>query len=166
MKKNCLILSIVGFLLIGLSEIQAQITQAKPNQVELMKQLVGNWKAEWTDTILNWECKAFGTGLDCYYNYTLTKNNKKVLEGRQLFGYDSKLDKYVAATLETGRDIWILAFWFTSDNNYKIISLTDISDPDKAFFKVEGEFKSPDAFTETWILNGKVFDRYNYIRVK
>jgi len=166
MKKIYLVLPIIGFLLTGLSEIQAQTAQPKLNQVELMKQFVGNWKAEWTDTILYWESKAFGTGLDCYYNYTLSKNNKKVLEGRQLWGYDRNFDKYILAALETGRDIWLLAFWFTSNNKYLMIPLTDISNPDKAFFKVEGEIKSPDAFTETWILNGKVFDTYDYKRIK
>jgi hypothetical protein len=40
MKKNLLILVIAGFLVIGLSEIQAQTTQPKLNQVELMKQFI------------------------------------------------------------------------------------------------------------------------------
>jgi hypothetical protein len=166
MKKSSFILISIGFLLIGLSEIQAQTTQVKLNQVELMKQFTGNWEAQWADTILYLECKAFGTGLDGYYNYKTVGNDKIVLEGKQLWGYDSKLDKYVVATLEKGKDIWILAFWFTSTNKYLITSFTDISDPDKAFFKVEGEIISPDTFSETWILNGKVVIKYSYKRVK
>lgn len=131
-----------------------------------MKQFIGNWEAQWADTILYLECKAFGTGLDAYYNYKTVGKDKIVLEGKQLWGYDSRLDKYVVATLEKGKDIWILACWFTSDNKYLITSLSDISDPDKAFFKVEGEVKSKDTFSETWIMNGKVVIAYSYKRIK
>jgi len=166
MKKSCLILVSVVFMLISLSDIQAQTTQVKLNQVELMKQFVGNWEAQWADTILSLECKVFGTGLDAYYNYKTVGKDKIVLEGKQLWGYDSRLDKYVVATLETGKDIWILACWFTSNNTYLITSISDISDPDKAFFKVEGEVKSPDIFSEKWIMNGKVVIAYSYKRVK
>jgi hypothetical protein len=166
MKKSFLILVIAGFLLIDLSEIQAQTTQEKPNQVELMKQFFGNWEAQWADTVLNLECIAFGTGIEGYYNYKNVGKDKIILEGRQLWGYDSRLDKYVVATLEKGKDIWILACWFTSNNKYLITSLMDISDPDKASFKVEGEIKSPDTFIETWIMNGKVVITYGYKRVK
>jgi hypothetical protein len=166
MKKFLLILGIAGFLLIGISEIQAQTKQAKPNQVELMKQFIGNWKAQWADTVLYWESKAFGTGLEAYYNYKIAGKDKIILEGRQLWGYDSKLDKYVVAQLETGKDIWLLAFCFTSNNKYLMTSITDISDPDKASFKVEGEIKSPDVFSETWFMNGKAVIKYDYKRVK
>jgi hypothetical protein len=88
------------------------------------------------------------------------------LEGRQLWGYDSRLDKYVVATLETSKDIWLLAFWFTSRNKYLLTSLSDVSNADKAFFKVEGEINSADSFTETWIMNDKVVVKYDYKRIK
>jgi hypothetical protein len=166
MKKSILILVIAGFLLIGLSEIQAQTTQPKLNQVELFKQFIGDWQAQWADTILYFEAKAFGSGLDGYYNYKIAGKDKIILEGRQLWGYDSRLDKYVVATLETGKDIWLLAFWFTSRNKYLLTSLTDVSNPDKAFFKVEGEINSADSFTETWIMNDKVVVKYDYNRIK
>ncbi len=166
MKKLFLILVIAGFFLAGLSEIQAQTTQPKLNQVELFKQIIGDWKAQWTDTILNLETRAFGSGMEANYNYKLAGKDKIILEGRQLWGYDSKLDKYVVATLETGKDIWLLVFWFTSGNKYLMTSLTDTSNPDKAYFKVEGEIHSPDTFTETWIMDGQVVVRYDYNRVK
>ena len=49
MKKICSIIIVAG-VLIGLNGLEAQTTQIKPNQVELVKKLIGNWKAEWTDT--------------------------------------------------------------------------------------------------------------------
>jgi hypothetical protein len=52
MKKISLILTVAVFQLIYINGLQAQTTQTKPNQVELVKKLIGNWQAEWTDTIL------------------------------------------------------------------------------------------------------------------
>jgi hypothetical protein len=46
MKKSFLILVIAGFLVIGLSEIQAQTMQAKLNQAELMNLFNGKWEGE------------------------------------------------------------------------------------------------------------------------
>jgi hypothetical protein len=69
MKKSFLILVIAGFLIIGFAEIQAQTTQTKLNQVELLKQFIGSWKFDWgKDTTGLFEIKPFGTGLECYYN--------------------------------------------------------------------------------------------------
>lgn len=166
MKKSILILVAAGLLLAGLSEIQAQTGQAKPDQVELMKQFVGKWQAQWADTVLNWESKAFGKGLEANYNYMIAGKDKVILEGRQLWGYDSKLDKYLVAQLETGRDMWILAFWFTAGNKYLMTMLADASNPEKALFIVKGEIKSKDVFSETWFMNGEVIIKYDYKRVK
>ena len=62
MKKICSIIIVAGVLLIGLNGLEAQTTQIKPNQVELVKKLIGNWKAEWTDTVYTWEAMTYGTG--------------------------------------------------------------------------------------------------------
>jgi hypothetical protein len=43
---------------------------------------------------------------------------------------------------------------------------SDISNPDKASFKVEGEIKSPDAISQNFIMNGKVVLTYNFKRIK
>ncbi len=166
MKKSLLVLAAAGFLLACLSEIQAQTNPVKLNQAELMKQFIGNWKAQWADTVLSLECKGFGSGLESNYDYRLAGNDNIILEGRQLWGYDSKLDKFIVATLEKGKDIWLLAFWFTSDNKYLMTSLNDAANPDKAFFKVEGDIKSPDIFSENWIMGGQSVVMYDYKRVR
>jgi Ca2+/H+ antiporter len=61
MKKSLLILVIAGFLLIGLSEIQAQTSQTNLNQTELMKQLIGSWKLDMggDTTILLWKTRVY-----------------------------------------------------------------------------------------------------------
>lgn len=166
MKKICLTIQITAFLLICLNGLQAQTTQIKPNQVELITKLNGKWQAEWTDTIYNWEAKTYGTGLECHYNFKSIAKDNIVLEGKQLWGYDSKLDKYVGIDLMKGMDIQILAFWFTSNNKYIATDFSNISDPDKSSWKVEGEIKSSDAFSETWFTKGKPFTTIDYKRIK
>jgi hypothetical protein len=64
MKKSILILVIAGFLVISLSEVQAQTNQTNLNQTELIKQIIGSWKGDLgKDTTILWEGKPFGTGL-------------------------------------------------------------------------------------------------------
>jgi hypothetical protein len=165
MKMNFLSMAIIVFLLICSNRIQAQTTETKLNQVELMKQFIGSWKVDLAkDTVLFWDAKPFGTGLECYYK-TVSKD-KILMEAKQLFGYEKKTDKYVAANLVKGMDIEIWALWFTSNNKYVITYYSDISNPDKSSFKMDGEFKSLNVYTETYIMNGKPIMTYTYTRVK
>jgi hypothetical protein len=46
MKRFCKAVLITGFVLIGTCELQAQTTDNKLNQVDLMKKFVGRWKCE------------------------------------------------------------------------------------------------------------------------
>jgi hypothetical protein len=165
MKKSFLILVIAGFLVIGLSEVQAQSNQTNLNQTELLKQFIGSWKFDLgKDTTGLWEVKLFGTGIEGYRK-NVTKG-KIVTEGKQLYGYDSKLDKFVGADLVKGKDIGIWATWFISNNKCVIIPYSDIANPEKASFKMEGEFKSPNVITYTSIINGKPLKPDTYTRIK
>jgi hypothetical protein len=165
MKKFCLIISIAVFLIFVLNGVQAQTTQPKLDQVELMKQFLGSWKFDMgKDTTGLWEAKSFGTGQECYYN--IVTKGKILIEGKQLFGYDKKTDKFIAANLVKGMDIEIWVLWFTSNSKYVITSYSDISNPDKSSFKTDGEFTSPNTYSETIYNNGKVVMTYNYKRVK
>ena len=59
-------LLIAGFVLIGTFKLQAQTTDNKLIQVDLIKKFVGRWKCELgKDTVLIGENIAFGTGLVC-----------------------------------------------------------------------------------------------------
>ena len=164
MKKSFLILVIAGFLIIGFAEIQAQTTQTKLNQVELLKQFIGSWKFDWgKDTTGLFEIKPFGTGLECYYNSV--NKGKILMEAKQLWGYDKKIDKIVYVNLEDG-NITIGAVWFISNNKYITIPYSDIANPEKASFRYEGEFKSPNLLVETLNKNGKPLKTYTYTRTK
>ena len=135
------------------------------NQVELMKQNVGSWKCDVAkDTTVFYVTKPYGTGLECYYKY-VTKGNT-VKEGKDLWGYDKRIDKYLWAEVTKGSDIEIRAIWFITNNKYEIIQYSDISNPEKASWKIEGEFKSPDMIVETIIINNKPVRTDTWIQVK
>jgi hypothetical protein len=46
------------------------------------------------------------------------------------------------------------------------IPYSDIANPEKASFKYEAEFKSPNLIVETLIINGKPLKTYTYTRIK
>lgn len=155
------------FLMLFSTGILAQNTQTKLNQVELMKQFVGSWKVqESKDTTFFWNAKSYGTGLEG--NYKTVNNGKTVSEGKFLQGFDKKTDKSVYTELSSGmdQDVDINATWFISKTKYKYIPLKDVSDYEKASYKIEGEFKSPDMFVETTIKNNKTTKIETYTRVK
>ena len=164
MKTLCATTMIAVLLFIA-STSQAQTNQTNLNQTELMKQFIGNWKVDMAkDTFLFWDAKSFGTGIECYYK-TVSKG-KTLMEGKQLFGYEKKTDKYVAANLVKGMDMEIWALWFTSNTKYLITFYSDISNPDKSSFLMYGEFTSPNVYTESYIVNGKPVLTYTYTKVK
>jgi hypothetical protein len=135
------------------------------NQVELMKQMIGSWKGDVAkDTTLFWDVKSYGTGLECYYKYV--NRGKIVSEGKQLWGYDKRVDKNIGTQMTKGEDIVLWVVWFISKNKYEMLSYSDISNPEKASWKMEGEFKSPDMFVETYIVNNKPVKTDTFSRIK
>ena len=130
-----------------------------------MEQFLGSWKCDVADdTTAFWYTKSYGTGLENKYNYVT--NGKIVEEGKQLWGYEKKLDKFLATTLPKETDIYVDVYCFISKNKCKICSLNDIQNPDKAPVRWEIEFKSPDMFIETYISNDKPFKIRTFTRIK
>jgi len=145
--------------------IQAQTNDTKLNQIELMKQFLGNWKCNIAkDTISFWDAKSYGTGLDC--NYRFVSKDKVIKEGKQFWGYDSKTDKFIWSLMDKGGDIEIYAAWFISKTKYIEILYSYISNPEKTFWKCEGEFKTPDMMVETTTIDNKSIRTDTYTRVK
>jgi hypothetical protein len=135
------------------------------NQVELMKQFLGTWKCDIAkDTTAFYEGKSYGTGLDCYFKF-ITKGNV-VMEGKQLRGYNKNIDKFIFSGMMKGTDMNFFAGWFISKNKYIYVPYSDISNPDKASWKIEGEFKSPDMIFETSFINDKTAKTSTWTRAK
>jgi hypothetical protein len=166
MKKLCLAAVIAVVLLFCMNGIQAQqTTQPQLNQIELMKQLLGSWKCEIAkDTIEYSDLKSYGTGI--YADFKYVTKDKIFLEGKQLYGYDKKMDKFLASVLIKGGDIQLIAMWFTSKNKCVVYYYKDISNLEKAPFKVEIEFTSPDIMSYKTIVNNNLIKTHTFVRVK
>jgi hypothetical protein len=59
-----------------------------------------------------------------------------------------------------------MAYWFTSSYKGVGVKYSDISNPDIASWKFEAEFKSPDIFLNTYLINNKPVATITYARIK
>ena len=146
--------------------VKASDTPKEFNQVELMKQMIGSWQGDIAkDTTFFAECKSYGTtGLE--WSYKNVTKGKIVKEGKQFWGYDRKVDKLIFSSMDKSGDMGMYASWFLSKNKYLYLPYSDISNPETASFKIEGEIKSPDIVVETTVVNNKPVITYTYTRVK
>jgi hypothetical protein len=165
MKTFCKATMIAVLLLIYSNGMQAQTTQTKLNQVELMKQFVGKWECKISkDSTLFWNTNSYGTGFEV--NFKGVAKGKIFVEGKQLWGYDKQLDKFIIAAMHKGQGIKIYSAWFLSNKKYESINYNDVSNPETASWKIEGEFKSPDMYIETTLVNNKTIKTHTNTRVK
>jgi hypothetical protein len=135
------------------------------NQLELIKQYYGSWKGDNAkDTTEFYDAKPYGTGLEGNFKYVV--KGEIIMEGKQLWGYDKVVDKYIFTNVIKGNDFETYAFWFVSKNKYICIPYSDINNPEMAFFKLEGEFKSPNELIETTSVNNKPNKPHLYTRVR
>jgi hypothetical protein len=145
MKKICLTMTIAVFLLICINGLQAQTTQPKLNQVELMKQLIGTWQANvGKDTIEVWECQQYGKAFII--------NVHQVIKGQKIplyinnLGFSSKEDKFKGYTLwsDGGYSTWIGLF-----NTEKKFSTDMVQDfnPTTTYAKFESIIENPKEWT-------------------
>jgi hypothetical protein len=140
-------------------------TSIELNQIELHKQFVGNWKTETVkDTTIFWNVKSYGTGYEGYFK--IETKGKIAIEGKQLWGYDKNLDKYIWSEMFKGMDNVFYTSWFTSKNKCTMLYFGDISNPDNATTKWDIEFKSPDMFIQNMIMNNKIVKVDKCTRVK
>jgi hypothetical protein len=145
----------------------SNLLQAQPklDQVELSKQFAGYWKVDaGNDTTVFWEIKSNGDGLDCVFKY-VTKE-KPFVEGKQKWEYDKKSDKLILTSATTGLEAGSSALWFISKNKSVIVPVTDLSDPSKALFRLEMEFRSPETFLQTTFANNKILHTDTFNRMK
>lgn len=136
---------------------QSQNHHTTLNQALLMKQFEGSWNCEiGIDTSAVWDMEPYGTGYIASLKY-ITKG-RIIKEGKGLYGYDKNIDKIVEAGITKGKDIGIYVMWFTTENKFVLIPFRDLANPEKASFKMEGEFKLPDILVETTIIENKTIN--------
>jgi hypothetical protein len=166
MKALRLTIMFVVFLSLCNNGIQAQTTQTKLNQVELMKQFIGTWNGEMgKDTAFVMEIKTFYNGFESYLK-TETKG-KIVIEEKTIMGYDKKSDKLIESGLMNSNP-YIITWvnWFSSSKKMEAVLLEDVSNTEKANFKWTFELKSPDLIIWNNIVNNKTTGTYTFHREK
>ena len=144
------------FLSFNPNGVQAQTTETKLNQVELMKQFLGSWKYEGTDgSSMIFEITQFGDAMTGNTK-TITKDTSFVSH-KYLWGYDKKTDKIILAEIFSNTpSMEIDILWFTSNNTVEGVLQKDISNPENAVTKFRFDFKSPDTFILKVLQNNDV----------
>jgi hypothetical protein len=141
MKRNFLSMAIIVFLLICSNRIQAQTTEPKLNQVELMKQWLGTWQADiGKDTVEFWEGKLYGEAV--VINVYQVINGKKSDYYLINCGYDNRDDKLKGYNLLPNSHFGTWIGTFTTDKIFKA-DMVDTFKPEIVWWKNEVEFKPP-----------------------
>jgi len=163
MKKKFILVVIVGLLQFEFFMIQAQTTEKKLNQVELMKQFLGTWKCNpGRDSVETWIVKSFGNGFEYYA--TGVYKDKTYWEEKNLWGFNSKSETWMIFILYPQGNYATYYGKFIS-NNEIVWDGFDISNPEKIIARGGALFSSPDKFTFIWYTDGKKSE-VTYNRIK
>jgi hypothetical protein len=132
------------------------------DQVELMKQFIGNWKCEYgEDTFLIIENTPFGTGM--VSDSQIVSKGENLDSIKQLYGYDKKTDRYIMAELIRSSSVLEICYsWFTSKSSGELL----VTNTENAMYKWRFEFKTPDLIVQTATLDGKVVKEVSLIRTR
>jgi len=165
MKTFCFSTMIVVFLLLCSNGIKAQTTQTKLDQVELMKQLLGNWQANvGIDTILLFEYKQFGQAY-LANAYHIIKG-QKTLSWINNFGFDVKEGKFKIYSLFLNGSYQTFISSFITE---KEISSDIVQDfvPETANAKVQIVFVSSNQYIKRLInKDGKKIWEYKFVKIE
>ncbi|MFO7368775.1 MAG: hypothetical protein R6X09_00720 [Bacteroidales bacterium] len=152
---------IIVFLQILFSGLYAQSSLTKLDQRALVKQLLGSWKSDiGKDTALIVTNTVNDAGIKGYNKYMSIDGI--ILEEELIWNYSVSLDKYIITIEKEGLDTENYALWFTSEKKYKMIQYSDITSPEKASFRIDGEIVSPSMVKETRIDENNLVSSYTY----
>jgi hypothetical protein len=163
MKIVCLT-TMISALLFFTYGIQAQTTDTKLDQIELMKQFIGSWKYDSPDgSSMIFENIPFGDAM--VGNTKFISKDTIFDQNKYLWGYDKKNDKIIIAEIFNDTPVMeIDVVWFTSKNIVEGVLQKDIYNPENASTKFKFEFKSQDAFILTVTQNGNIVGELTWIR--
>jgi hypothetical protein len=157
---------IVVILLLFTNGIQAQTTQPKLNQMELMKDFLGTWKGETAkDTVMIMNFTPFGRAIE--NNYKITVKDKILYSGKEIYGYNQKYDKIILASIrDNSSQISLMACWYSSKDTGNLVGYQYLSDPEKATFKIQWILIPPDSSKRIVIQNKNVISVSTFFREK
>ena len=148
----------------------AQSSAMDLNQVELMKQFAGTWKAEiGEDTTLTWEAIPFGKGFEIIV--TWNAKGEPYLTAKGVLGLTYKLKRVNFILLYPGGGMEIASGEFVSENKLELKAYN--YDHSMILVKYELNFPTPDKWNAKVMVKGsaETWDdarviKYNYSRVK
>jgi hypothetical protein len=146
--------------------VKGSSTAKKLNQVELMKQWIGIWKADMgKDTTFTIECKSFNKGFEYYLKQE--SKGKLIVDWKTLVGYDKKTDRLIESLIFGGDpELQLCSMWFTTSTKCEEYLLEDLPNPDKARESWTFEFRSPKILIWTSLVNNKPAMVYTFHREK
>jgi len=146
--------------------IQAQATQTKLDQIELMKQCLGVWKGELAkDTIMIMNWTSYGKASED--NYKVVTKDKILYSRKAIYGYDQEYDKIVVAAItDNSPNIDLMAIWFSSKDTANLVEYEYLSNPEKSNFKMQWILITPDSAKRIVIYNNKVESASTFLREK
>jgi hypothetical protein len=135
-------------------------------QIELHKQFIGSWKGEMAkDTTIFWDVKPYGTGMECYFK--LVTKGKIVMEGKQIWGYDTGAGKFTMAEMMKGVDNAIYSSWFDTKTTCTMLYYGPVTTAENGdIWEWKIDFKSPNQFVETILKNNKPTQAITMNKVK
>jgi hypothetical protein len=165
MKTFCFRSMIAVLLLLCSNGILAQTTQTKLDQVELMKQLLGNWQAnKGKDTILLFEYKQFGQAY-LANTYHIIKG-QKTLVWINNFGFDAKEGKFKVYSIFLDGSYQTLISSFITEKEISSDIVQDFA-PETASAKVHILFVSSNEYIKSLIdKDGKKIWEYKFVKIK
>ncbi|MGZ5548656.1 MAG: hypothetical protein ACXWFZ_11980 [Nitrososphaeraceae archaeon] len=166
MKKYFLTTVIVFILFLCTTGIQAQTSDTKLDQIELMKQCLGIWKGELAkDTIMIMNWTSYGKAIED--DYKIVTKDKILYSRKAIYGYDQKNDKIVAAAItDNSPNIDLMAIWFSSKDTANLVGYQYLSNPEKSNFKMQWILIPPDSAKRIVIYNNKVVSVSTFFREK
>ncbi len=140
--------------------VQAQTTQTKLNQVELMKQFLGTWQANaGKDTVEVWEFKLYGEAY--LINVYQVIKGQKAPQYINNMGFDSKEDKFKGYFLWVSGDYGTWIGSFTTEKQFLGDFVQDFK-PETANLK----FKSMSVNPNEWIFTQNTKDGVKVLEYK
>jgi hypothetical protein len=166
MKRNYLIIGFVLVLLICSKILQAQTTQPKLDQLELLKKAIGTWEYKISkDSTYTFHMEPYGDKGGTGWA-KVTVKDKIIMEGQILFSYSKELDKVILAFLVKGKEIALTVKWATAINRYTRVGYKYAANPESAPLRYEVEYTNQDTFIEDIIINNKKTVSKTWTRVK
>lgn len=165
MKKLFSIATIVVCLLLFTDAIQAQTTQTKLNQVELIKQFLGTYQGTvGKDTVEVWESQLYGNAV--IVNVSRIIKGKKSPSYMSNTGFDERDGKLKGFILNPDATYTTWIGSFTSEKTFKG-DLLDSFNPEKVWSKFEFAFVNPKEWTSTFYnADGIKTAEYKFIKTK